>query len=31
MLAVSELVDRLGVVERLDAAMGPIKARRRGS
>jgi len=30
MLAVTELVERLGVIERLDAAIGPIKARRRG-
>lgn len=30
MLAVSELVDRLGVVERLDARVGPIKTRDRG-
>jgi hypothetical protein len=29
-LAVTELVERLGVIERLDAAIGPIKARRRG-
>jgi hypothetical protein len=28
--AVSELVDRLGLVEQLDAAVGPIKARDRG-
>ncbi len=28
--AVAELVDRLGVIERLDAAVGPIKARERG-
>ena len=30
MAAVSELVDRLGMVRRLDAAIGPIKARDRG-
>jgi Transposase DDE domain group 1 len=30
MAAVSELVERLGVVRSLDAAIGPIKARRRG-
>jgi hypothetical protein len=30
MLAVSELVERLGVVGRLDAAIGSIKSRRRG-
>jgi hypothetical protein len=30
MLAVSELVERLDVVGRLDAAIGPIKQRRRG-
>jgi hypothetical protein len=30
MLAVTELVDRLGVIERLDARIGPIKSRRRG-
>jgi hypothetical protein len=30
MVAVSELVDRLGVVEALDAAVGPIKQRNRG-
>jgi hypothetical protein len=30
MVAVSELVDRLGVITRLDAAIGPIKSRRRG-
>jgi len=30
MLAVSELVDRLGVITRLDAAIGSIKKRRRG-
>jgi hypothetical protein len=30
MVAVSELVDRLGVIDRLDARIGPIKARRRG-
>lgn len=28
--AVTELVDRLGVIERLDAAVGPIKTRERG-
>ncbi|GEL20924.1 hypothetical protein [Pseudonocardia asaccharolytica] len=28
--AVSELTDRLGVIDRLDAAVGPIKARGRG-
>jgi hypothetical protein len=28
--AVTELVDRLGVIEKLDAAVGPIKARDRG-
>jgi hypothetical protein len=28
--AVTELVERLGVIERLDAAVGPIKARGRG-
>ena len=28
--AVSELVDRLGVIDRLDAAVGPIKSRERG-
>lgn len=28
--AVSELTDRLGVIDRLDAAVGPIKARQRG-
>ena len=30
MVAVTELVDRLGVIERLDARIGPIKVRRRG-
>jgi hypothetical protein len=30
MVAVSELVDRLGVIERLDARIGPIKTRDRG-
>src|SRR5205085_5476794 len=30
LVAVTELVDRLGVIERLDAAVGPIKARERG-
>jgi hypothetical protein len=30
MVAVAELVDRLGVVRRLDARIGPIKTRRRG-
>ena len=30
MAAITELVDRLGVVEALDAAVGPIKARNRG-
>jgi hypothetical protein len=30
MVAVTELVDRLGVVRRLDARIGPIKSRRRG-
>jgi hypothetical protein len=30
MVAVSELTGRLGVVDRLDAAIGPIKSRRRG-
>jgi hypothetical protein len=30
MVAVTELVDRLGMVELLDAAIGPIKTRRRG-
>ena len=30
MLAVTELVDRLGVVTLLDGAIGPIKARERG-
>jgi hypothetical protein len=30
MVAVTELVERLGVVRRLDAAIGPIKSRRRG-
>jgi hypothetical protein len=30
MLAVAELVDRLGLVERLDVRVGPIKTRRRG-
>ncbi|MGI8445952.1 MAG: IS1380 family transposase [Streptosporangiaceae bacterium] len=30
MLAVSELVDRLGVVQALDAGIGPVKARNRG-
>jgi len=30
MLAVTELVDRLDVIDRLDAAIGPIKQRRRG-
>ena len=30
MVAVTELVDRLGVIERLDARIGPIKSRRRG-
>jgi hypothetical protein len=30
MVAISELVDRLGVVESLDAAVGPIKIRERG-
>jgi hypothetical protein len=30
MVAVSELVDRLGVIEGLDARVGPIKTRRRG-
>lgn len=30
MVAVAELVDRLGVIERLDARIGPIKTRRRG-
>ncbi len=30
MAAVTELADRLGVIERLDAAIGPIKARHRG-
>jgi hypothetical protein len=30
MLAVTELVDRLGVIDRLDAAIGPIKKRDRG-
>ena len=29
--AVTELCDRLGVVEELDAAVGPIKQRDRGS
>jgi hypothetical protein len=31
MVAVTELMDRLGVIDRLDAAIGPIKTRRRGS
>ena len=30
LLAVTELVDRLDVIDRLDAAIGPIKQRRRG-
>jgi hypothetical protein len=30
MIAVTELVDRLGVIDRLDARIGPIKTRRRG-
>ena len=30
MVAISELVDRLGVIEALDAAVGPIKQRDRG-
>ncbi|GAA4561179.1 IS1380-like element ISCgl4 family transposase [Pseudonocardia xishanensis] len=30
MAAVTELVERLGLIERLDAAVGPIKARERG-
>jgi hypothetical protein len=30
MVAVEELVDRLGVIERLDARIGPIKTRRPG-
>ena len=30
MLAVTEVMDRLGVIRRLDAAIGPIKTRRRG-
>jgi Transposase DDE domain group 1 len=30
MVAVTELVDRLGMIKRLDAAIGPIKARGRG-
>jgi len=30
MVAVTELVERLGVVRRLDAAIGPIKSRSRG-
>jgi hypothetical protein len=30
MLAAGELVDRLGVIDRLDAAIGTIKTRRRG-
>lgn len=30
MVAVAELVDRLGVIERLDARIGPIKTRRTG-
>ncbi len=30
MLAVTELVDRLGMIKRLDVAIGPIKARERG-
>ena len=30
MVAVTELVDRLDVIDRLDAAIGPIKQRRRG-
>jgi hypothetical protein len=30
MVAVTELMDRLGVIDRLDAAIGPIKTRRRG-
>jgi hypothetical protein len=29
--AVTELVERLGVIKRLDAAVGPIKTRDRGS
>ncbi len=29
-LAMTELVDRLGLIERLDASIGPIKERRRG-
>ena len=28
--AVSELCDRLGVIEALDAAVGPVKQRKRG-
>jgi hypothetical protein len=31
MATVSELVDRLGVIGRLDAAIGPIKTRARGA
>ena len=30
LVAVSELAERLGVIDRLDAAVGPIKARDRG-
>jgi hypothetical protein len=30
LVAVTGLVDRLRVIDRLDAGMGPIKARRRG-
>jgi hypothetical protein len=30
MVAVSELVERLGLIDRLDARIGPIKTRRRG-
>jgi hypothetical protein len=30
LLAVTELLDRLAMIDRLDAAIGPIKARDRG-
>jgi hypothetical protein len=30
LVAVTELMDRLGVIDKVDAAVGPIKARDRG-